>query len=213
MEVTREAVERLSRYRSVLLRLQALGFVKVFSDNLGDALGISGSQVRKDFAMFGVRGVKRGGFQIADLLGKISEVLGISGPLQTVVIGCGKIGTALVRMYGGRHAGVTVVAGFDINPKMLAPQAEVPVFDMRELPSFLQTHAILVVILCTPEEAAPGILDQLRQSRVVKGVLNFTPSPLRSDTQCIVQNIDICMEIEKLFCHIHLMRDVGMQSK
>ena len=50
MDVTREAVERLSRYRAVLLRLKALGFVKVFSDNLGDALGVSASQVRKDFA-------------------------------------------------------------------------------------------------------------------------------------------------------------------
>jgi redox-sensing transcriptional repressor len=213
MNVNREAVERLSRYRSVLLRLQALGFAKVFSDNLGDALGVSGSQVRKDFAMFGVRGVKRGGFQISDLLGRIAEVLGTSGQLRTVVVGCGKIGTALVRMYGGRREGVTVVAGFDINPKLLAPQAEVPVFDMRELPAFLQAQVIQVAILCTPEEVAPGILDQLRQSGVVRGVLNFTPSPLRSDAQCIVQNIDIRMEIEKLFCLIHLMGSAGVKSK
>jgi len=213
MVVNREVVERLSRYRSVLLRLQALGLAKIFSDNLGDALGISGSQVRKDFAVFGMRGVKRGGFQIADLLGRISAVLGMSGPLRTVVIGCGKIGTALVRMYGGRREGVTVVAGFDINSKTLAPPADVPILDMCELPAFLQAQSIRVAILCTPEDAAPGIMEQLRQSGVVRGVLNFTPSPLRSDAQCIVQNIDIRMEIEKLFSVIHLMGETGGSSK
>jgi len=205
MNVNREVVERLSRYRSVLLRLQALGLAKIFSDNLGDALGISGSQVRKDFAAFGMRGIKRGGFQISDLLSRISEVLGMSGPLATVVIGCGKIGTALLRTYGGRREGVSVMAGFDINAKLLAPEADVPIFDMREMIPFLQKHAIRVAILCTPEDAAPGIMEQLRSSGMVKGVLNFTPSPLRSDNMCVVQNIDICMELEKLFSVIHLM--------
>ena len=205
MDVPREAVERLSRYRAVLLRLKALGFVKVFSDNLADALGVSASQVRKDFAAFGMRGVKRGGYQVADLLDRLSELLGVSDSLRVVVIGCGNIGTALLHTYGSKREGVCVVAGFDINPQVISPKAEVPICDMHDLVPYIDRHRIHVAILAVPEEAASGVMEQLRRS-AVQGVLNFTRAQLRGDTQCLVQNIDIRMEIEKLFSLIHLMR-------
>lgn len=205
MEVTREAVERLSRYRAVLLRLKALGFVKVFSDNLGDALGVSASQVRKDFAAFGMRGVKRGGYQIAELLDRLSRLLGVTDTLRVVVIGCGNIGTALLHTYGGKREGVSVVAGFDINPQVISPKAEVPIYDMRDLIPYIEANRIRVAILAVPEEVAPGVMEQIRSSSV-QGVLNFTRAQLRGDSQCLAQNIDIRMEIEKLFCLIHLMR-------
>jgi redox-sensing transcriptional repressor len=205
MEVTREAVERLSRYRAVLLRLKALGFVKVFSDNLGDALGVSASQVRKDFAAFGMRGVKRGGYQIADLLDRLSRLLGVTDTLRVVVIGCGNIGTALLHTYGGKREGVSVVAGFDINPQVISPKSEVPIYDMHDLIPYIEANRIRVAILAVPEEVAPGVMEQIRSS-AVQGVLNFTRAQLRGDSQCLVQNIDIRMEIEKLFCLVHLMR-------
>ena len=205
MEMTREAVERLSRYRAVLLRLTGLGFVKVFSDNLADALGVSASQVRKDFAAFGMHGVKRGGYQVADLLDRLSELLGMADTLPVVVIGCGNIGTALLHTYGGKREGVRVVAGFDVRPQVIAPNAEVPILDMRDLLAFIEKHHVRIAILTVPDEATAGVMNQLRRS-AVQGVLNFTRAPLRSDARCLVQSIDIRMEIEKLFCLVHLMR-------
>lgn len=204
-DITRDAVERLSRYRAVLLRLQALGLVRVFSDNLGDALGVSASQVRKDFAAFGMRGVRRGGYRIGELLERLSALLGLADPLRVVVVGCGNIGTALLHTYGGRREGVCVAAGFDVNPRVIAPDAEVPVYDVRDLVAYVDKHKIRVAILAVPEEAAPGVMERLRRT-AVQGVLNFTRSPLRGDAQCLVQNIDIRMEIEKLFCLVHLLK-------
>jgi redox-sensing transcriptional repressor len=203
--MTREAIERLSRYRGVLLRLMGLGFVKVFSDNLADALGVSASQVRKDFVAFGMHGVKRGGYRVADLLERLSELLGMAETLPVVVIGCGNIGTALLHTYGGKRDGIRVVAGFDINPQTLAPQAEVPILDVHELLPFLEKNQIRVAILAVPEEATASIMNTLRRS-AVQGVLNFTRAPLRSDHHCLVQSIDIRMEIEKLFSMVHLWR-------
>lgn len=203
--MTREAMERLSRYRGVLLRLQGLGFVKVFSDNLADALGVSASQVRKDFAAFDMQGVRRGGYQVADLLERLSKLLGMADSLPVVVIGCGNIGTALLQTYGGKREGVRVVAGFDINPQALAPQAEVPILDVHELLPFLAKNQIRVAILAVPDEATGNIMNVLRRS-AVQGVLNFTRAPLRTDVHCLVQSIDIRMEIEKLFSLVHLRR-------
>lgn len=203
LAIGKDAVERLSRYRAVLLRLKALGFVKVFSDNLGDATGISASQVRKDFAAYGMRGVKRGGYHISELVERLTAVLGVSGVLKTVVVGCGQIGSALLRSYGARREGVCVAAGFDINPQKLNPQAGVPILDVRELVDFVGQQGIRVAILAVPEEAAPGLMEQIRRSGI-RGVLNFTQAQLRSDPLCIVQNIDIRMEVEKLFCRVEM---------
>ena len=203
--VSKDAIERLSRYRSVLLRLKALGFVKVFSDNLGDALGIAASQVRRDFAAHGMRGVKRGGYFITDLVEKLTELLGVSGLLKIVVVGYGHIGSALVRTYGGKREGICVAAAFDINPQKINAAIEVPVLDVHELPGFVAANNIEVAVLCVPEEAAPGVMEHIRQS-AVRGVLNFTAAHLRSDAQCQVQNLDIRMEIEKLFCLVAMAR-------
>jgi redox-sensing transcriptional repressor len=202
-EVGRETVERLSRYRSVLLKLQGMGFSKVFSGNLGDALGLSGSQVRKDFAVFGMRGVKRGGYDIVGLLTQMAALLGTSEQCRAVVIGCGKIGQALLRSFGGRRGGVSIVAGFDSDPQVVSPVPDVPVLDVGELPAYIKKNGIEVAILCTPEQSVSNLLEQLRSTGVIRGVLNFTPTPLRSDEQFCVQNIDIRMELEKLFCLIH----------
>ena len=98
-----------------------------------------------------------------------------------------------------------MVAGFDINPQVISPKAEVPICDMHDLVPYIDRHRIHVAILAVPEEAASGVMEQLRRS-AVQGVLNFTRAQLRGDTQCLVQNIDIRMEIEKLFSLIHLMR-------
>ena len=203
MVIAKEAIERLSRYRAVLMRLKSLGFVKVFSDNLGDALGISASQVRKDFAAYGMRGVKRGGYHISELTERLTSVLGVSGLLTTVVVGCGHIGSALLRSYGGKRQGVSVVAGFDIQPQKLNAEADVPILDVRELTAYVDRHAIRVAILCVPEDAASAAMEQLRCSSI-RGVLNFTAAHLRSDPQCLVNNIDIRMEIEKLFCLVEM---------
>ncbi len=205
MHVTKEIVERLSRYRAVLLRLKSLGFVKVFSDNLGDALGISSSQVRKDFAAFGMRGVKRGGYQVGDLLARLNELLGSSGLLPVVVVGCGNIGKALLQTYGRRRDGVSAVAGFDIRAEVLAPEADVPILDVRELVDYIEREKIRVAILTVPEQAASGEMERLRQAGI-EGVLNFTATQLRSSPDCIVHSINLRMEIEKLFYLVHFTR-------
>lgn len=204
--MSKDVIERLSRYRSVLMRLKALGFARVFSDNLADALGVSASLVRKDLGAHGIRGVKRGGYNVELLVERLTEVLGVSGILKIVIVGCGHIGSALLRTYGGKRHGVTAVAGFDIKPQIINSGAPVPILDVHDLPGFVERNDIAIAVLCVPEEAAATVMETIRGSRI-RGVLNFTTAHLRSDEQCIVQTLDIRMEIEKLFCQ------VGMASR
>ncbi len=201
--IPQNVVERLSRYRSVLMRLKSLGFARVFSDNLADALGVSASLVRKDLGLHGIRGAKRGGYNIDALLDHLTNVLGVSGNLKLVVVGCGHIGSALLRTYGGKRHGVNAIAGFDINPQVINPHAAIPIHDIHDLPQFVAQHGVSVAILSVPEEAAASVMEQIRAARI-RGVLNFTPAHLRCDGNCLVQTLDIRMEIEKLFCMVEM---------
>jgi hypothetical protein len=74
------SVYRLHLYRKALQRLKQMGFVRVFSDNLADAAGVTPTQVRRDFASFGLMGNKRGGYGVQELLANLDVKLGKERP-------------------------------------------------------------------------------------------------------------------------------------
>ena len=73
----KDLIKRLVRYKNILLRLKSMGLSRVFSDNLGDAAGVSSSLVRKDFSLASLAvGNKRGGYSIDLLLRRLDDLLG-----------------------------------------------------------------------------------------------------------------------------------------
>lgn len=196
-------VERLSSYRNVLHKLKNLGFVRVFSDNLADALGISASQVRKDFSQFELKGNKRAGYQVDELIDRLSEILGKNEVQRIIIVGCGKIGMALMNYNRFSNEGIRVVAGFDTDPTVIAPNARIPIFDIAEVAKFVKDRQVQVAIMTVPESAAPQVYEQLVAAGI-EGVLNFTPAQLRGTDRCITQNVNIEREIENLFYFVNL---------
>ena len=93
---SKRVILRLSRYRNALTRFQALGFIKIFSEYLADAVGVTSAQVRKDFSLFGVSGNKRGGYQIDALIAKLSSILGKNETQKVILVGAGQLGSALL---------------------------------------------------------------------------------------------------------------------
>ena len=88
---------RLSRYKSALYRFERLGFIKIFSDYLAEAVGVTSAQVRKDFSIFGIHGNKRGGYQISTLIEKLNDILGKNEVQKVVLLGAGSLGSALMK--------------------------------------------------------------------------------------------------------------------
>lgn len=205
MHTTREVVNRLTRYRSVLEKLRALGLVKVFSDNLADALGVSPAMVRKDFSFFHLTGNKRGGYKVEDLIRRLNEILGKEEIHKVIIVGCGKIGTALMNYSGFVRERIRIVAGFDAIPERLDPKAPIPVLDLAKLKSVIDREQVRVAVLTVPETAAAHVVEQLTAAGI-KGILNFAPVLLKSTDECIVQNINIALEIENLFYLVHFMQ-------
>ena len=113
MKASKSSIARLYSYREALFRLKFLGFVKVFSENLADAIGATAVQVRKDFSVFGLVGNKKGGYQVDELIGKLDELLGKNKKHPIIVAGSGNIGKALANYKGFSNSGIEILGIFD----------------------------------------------------------------------------------------------------
>lgn len=207
MKVSEEIIRRLSNYRRVLYKLKSLGFIKVFSDNLGDALGISPTQVRKDFAMFKITGKKKGGYEVEEILQRLNTILGKDKIQNVVVVGCGKMGRALMNYNGFSAEGMKVIAAFDSDPSMIDPHARIPILDLAELPNITKEHGVKVAIMTVPESNAPQLIDAL-EGAGIKGILNFAPIELKSRGNCRIHNISILLELENMIYFVNNLDDM-----
>ena len=202
MKTQSVVVERLLKYRDVMQKMKGLGFVRVFSDNLADAVGVSPSLVRKDFSLFGLTGNKRGGYPMEELIERLNIILGKDRKQKIIIVGCGKMGRALMNYNGFPRVGIRVAAGFDSDPAVLDETAPIPILHTSKIKDFIAEKNIQVAVLTVPESSAQSIIDSLKKT-CIKGVINFAPVSLRSSENFLIQNINVEQEIENIFYQIH----------
>ncbi len=208
----RATVLRLARYLRILEKLKALGLVKVFSNNLGDAVGVSAAAVRKDLATLDIQGNKRGGYSIDTLIGRLRELLGKLNDQEIVLVGCGRIGSALLSYSEFEKEDLRIVAGFDVDER-LHRAGPPPVLPIERLEAFVRERGIRIAIMAVPETAAGKVFERLRAAGI-EGVLNFAPTELKCASAeceegcpdgCVVQNVNIGLELENL-CYMVTLR-------
>jgi len=96
--------------------MQELGFETVYSYNLGRETVVSPEQVRKGFSQFGIKGNKKGGYNINELLITIREIFRKDELQKVIVVGTGNIGNAVLQYKGFQKNMIELVAAFDIDP-------------------------------------------------------------------------------------------------
>jgi redox-sensing transcriptional repressor len=206
-KLSKGMVLRMVRYLRVLRKLKSLGIVNVFSNNLGDALGVTPAVVRKDFSLIQISGNKRGGYNIDDLMERLEEYLGKREEKNVIMVGCGRVGQALMAYKEFPKEGINIIAGFDNSDKKIDPDAQIPIFPVEDLPAYVRENDIEVGIIAVPEAAANEVFEIMLEAGV-KGVLNFTPVELKCSGKCdksncpencTVHTVNIGLELENLF--------------
>lgn len=198
----RSCIIRLSRYKNALNRLRTLNFVRVFSDNLADAAGVTAAQVRKDFSLFGITGNRRGGYKVEDLADQLNKILGKEQLQEFVLIGIGNMGRALLHYPGFERSGISIAAGFEIDPVKYDSEGKPPVLPLEQLADFAKKRNITLAIIAVPDYAAQQVLG-LVLAAGIKGVLNFAPICLKAPDGCIVNNINLETELENLIYFVN----------
>jgi redox-sensing transcriptional repressor len=103
-------VRRLSLYLRFLEESTQRGLVTISSDELARRGGTTSAQVRKDLSFFGSFGKRGLGYSVPELTESLREILGLRRDWNVIIVGAGKIGTALAQYRGFRQRGFRVVA-------------------------------------------------------------------------------------------------------
>lgn len=203
---------RITRYYRALNRLRSIGLEKVFAHNLADAAGVSAAIVRKDFSILEIHGQKRGGYEIVDLIAKLGSILGKGDPQNVIVIGCGRIGKALMHYSGFEPDGIRIVAGFDSDPLVYSDASHpIPVYPLSRLEEVVEAMDVNVAIITVPESSAADCYQRLVEANI-QGVLNFSPVTLKPQIvdgklKPVVHNINIALELEQIFYEIQYPKE------
>ncbi|MDY0098980.1 MAG: redox-sensing transcriptional repressor Rex, partial [Bacteroidales bacterium] len=150
-QVIKNSLKRLFLYRACLVRLRTMGVEKVFSYTLAGETGVTADQVRKDFSEYGIKGNKKGGYEINDLLDRLEKIFHRNKDHNIVLIGMGNLGQALSKYNKFVQRSMNVVATFDIDPFKQKMRSEIPVYPMVRVKEIIDRFRVRVAIIAVPE--------------------------------------------------------------
>ena len=198
----KNSLKRIFLYRTCLLRLKAMGVEKVFSFTLANETGVSADQVRKDFSEFYIKGNKRGGYDINNLLENMERLFHRNKDNDIVLIGMGNMGLALSKYSKFVQRHMNIVATFDIDPLKQKMRSGIPVYPMSRLKEIIDRFSVKVAILAVPEVSAQEVTDELIRYGII-GIVNFAPVLLKVTPDVIINNVNLCDELEGLIYYVH----------
>ena len=191
-------VRRLSLYLRFLEESAQRGLVTISSDELARRGGTTSAQVRKDLSFFGSFGKRGLGYSVPELTESLREILGLRRDWQVIIVGAGKIGTALAQYRGFRQRGFRVVAVYDRDPKKIGTRWDsLTVRDMAQIDRDIAKERPDIAVLTTPAEEAQTVVDRL-VSAGIRALLNFAPVQLQVPPEVTLKNVNMAMELEGL---------------
>ena len=113
---------------------------------------------------------------------------------RVVIVGAGKLGTALMDCPGLNNGSLRVVAAFDRDPGKQGTHGTIPILPVEQLRPFIFDHEITVGVIALPSHAAQRIAD-LMVLGGIRGILNFTPTSLRLPKRCLEKQLCLGQEL------------------
>lgn len=196
--VPKAVISRLSLYLRELQHLLRNDEETTNSARLGQLLGITDAQVRKDLAHFGQFGYPGIGYRCEELASRIKTILGTDREWPVALVGVGNLGQALLGYKGFNDQGFRISVAFDLAPSKVGSQiAGIPVFHLDRLPEIVSREKIQLAILAVPSDTAQSVADQLVAAGI-SGILNFAPVTITSSGDVAVVGVDLAIELEQL---------------
>jgi redox-sensing transcriptional repressor len=200
--VIKNSLKRIFLYRACLVRLKLMGVERVYSYTLANETGVTSDQVRKDFSEFKITGNKRGGYNIDELLEKMESIFHRNQDHNIVLIGMGNMGLALSKYSRFVQRNMNIVATFDIDPFKQKQRSDIPVYSMNRLKEIIERFRVKVAIIAVPEISAQEVADELVRNGI-KGIVNFAPVLLRMPPDVVINNVNLCDELESVIYYVH----------
>jgi redox-sensing transcriptional repressor len=191
-------VRRLSLYLRFLEEFEQAGLTTVSSDELAARGGTTSAQVRKDLSFFGSFGKRGLGYQVGELTQRMRRILGLERDWRVVIVGIGKIGSALAQYEGFQQRGFRVVGLYDTDPAKVGREVDgLRVRPIESLAEDNRERPVDIAVIAVPASAAQRVVDQVVAAGIT-GVMSFAPIQLHVPADVTLNTVNMAMELERL---------------
>jgi len=191
-------VGRLPLYLRTLQLMNQEGRSVTSSQELGERLGISAAQIRKDLSQFGEFGKQGTGYNIDFLTDQLRHILHVNKVWDVAVVGIGDVGHALARYQGFSNRGIRIVLLFDNNPQIIGTNVgEFIIHDISTMVAQIWDAGIKIAMLSVPVDQAQSVTNLLIEAGV-KSILNYAPINISVPSGVRVQYIDPVLHLQRM---------------
>jgi redox-sensing transcriptional repressor len=191
-------IGRLPVYLRALQRMQQEGRQVTSSQELGERLGISAAQIRKDLSQFGEFGKQGTGYNIEFLSNQIQDILHVDRVWNVALVGAGDMGHALASYSGFNHRGFHISMIFDNAPEIVGKKiGKYTVLNSETMLAEIKKSGVKVAMLAVPATVAQEVAEQLVEAGV-KAILNYAPVSLNLPSDIKIQYIDPAIHLQRM---------------
>jgi len=191
-------IGRLPIYLRALSRMIQEEKEYTSSYELGERLGISSAQIRKDLSHFGEFGKQGTGYNVRYLHEQIRHILKVDREWLMAVVGVGDLGRAIAHYRGFQARGFRVAALFDTDPKLIGERiGDLTILPMERLAAEIQRLGIRIAMIALPAAEAQAVADRLIEVGVI-ALLNYAPITLTVPAGVRVQYIDPAAHLQHM---------------
>jgi redox-sensing transcriptional repressor len=195
-------VGRLPLYLRALAQMGAEGKDIASSQELGERLGISSAQIRKDLSQFGEFGKQGTGYSISFLAGQLRRILKVDRVWDVALIGVGNLGRAVANYGGFVDRGFRIVAVYDNDPAKIGKRlGAFTIQDTAGMVEDIRARGIRLAMLAVPASTAQNVTDRLVEAGV-QAILCYAPTSISVPEHVHVQYTDPVLHLQRMTYYV-----------
>lgn len=190
--ISKATLGRLPTYLKYLTALPDT-VTAISATTLAKELSLGEVQVRKDLASVCGKGKPKVGYEVKDLVVSIKRVISLKPNKEAIIVGAGKLGTALLGYPGFSEYGLIVSKAFDVDDKKYGGN----VLPMSGLQTYMRLHQVELGILTVPADAAQSAADEMVKGGV-RAIWCFSPTAIKVPDGVTVQYENLALSLAHL---------------
>lgn len=202
-KISTAVIRRLPRYLRALEDLENSGTERISSGELSALIGYTASQIRQDLNHFGGFGQQGYGYNVKDLKAEIEKILGLGRQYKMVIVGSGRLGSAINSFISSYSDDFCVTSLFDVKEDLIGKEKNgVLIRSNAELTDYLRNNPTDIGVITVTRENAQGVCDLLLEGGV-KGIWNFAPIDLENTGETPIENVHLSDNLHSLVYYIN----------
>ncbi len=193
--IPEDTIKRLPVYLRNLLDMKKKGEKIISSKKITLSLNILPEQFRKDLSYFGTFGKRGVGYEVDKLIKILEKIIGIDKEIKVILVGVGRLGSALIKFKGFSILNMKIVYAFDNDPEKIGKLIDgIKIEDINQMDKFIKKEKIKVGIITVPASSAQEVAEKMVKSGI-KAILNFAPTILNLPKNIYVNYVDMASEL------------------